>query len=93
MSKSITFRLNSTLKCGSNLYLKGTVFDKANIPQELLQEVESGSKAIEIISFGDDFEGSEFDSDNSITLKNLERKPALKSIDRSPSLKKRRMKV
>lgn len=84
MSKSITFKLNATLKCGSHVYLKGTIFDKANIPQELLQEVESGSKSIEIISFGDDFEGSEFDPDNSIPLK---------SIDRKPSLKKRRVKV
>jgi len=83
MSKSITFKLNSTLKCGPNLYLKGTVFDKANMPKELLQEVESGSKAIEVISFGDDFEGSEFDSDKAITL----------SSGKKFAIKKRKVKV
>jgi len=74
MSKSIIFKLKSTLKCGSRIYLKGTVFDQKNIPDELMQEVNSGSNSIEVISFGDDFSGSEFDPDESITIKAPEKK-------------------
>ena len=72
MPKQVTFKLNQTLKCGSQLYLKGTVFDEEHLPAELKQEVNSG--AIEIITFGDDLEGTEFNPDETISMKKPEKK-------------------
>jgi hypothetical protein len=74
MPKQITFRLNATLKCGSVMYLKGTIFDEKHIPDELMQEVNSGSKTIEVISFGDDLSGSEFDLEKTIITKEPSKK-------------------
>lgn len=84
MSKQVTFKLMSTLKCGSHLYLKGTVFDEEHLPEELKQEIDSGSHMIQIISFGDDIEGTEFNPDESISLQKPEKKI---------TPKKRKMKV
>lgn len=80
MPKTITFKLNATLKAGSKLFLKGTIFDQEHLPQELMDEVNSGSGTIEIISFGDDLEGSEFNPDKAITLQEPEKKVRKKKI-------------
>lgn len=74
MPKQVTFKLNQTLKCGSQLYLKGTIFDEEHLPAELKQEVESGSHSIEIITFGDDLEGTEFNPDETVSMKKPEKK-------------------
>jgi hypothetical protein len=78
MPKQVTFRLNATLKCGSTVYLKGAIFDEKHMPDELMQEVNSGSNTIEVMSFGDDFSGSEFDPEKSITTKEPSKKLAPK---------------
>lgn len=74
MPKQVTFKLMTTLKCGSQLYLKGTVFDEEHLPDELRQEVESGSHMVQVISFGDDFEGTEFNPEETISVQKPEKK-------------------
>jgi hypothetical protein len=74
MPKTTVFELNTTLKSGHNVYLKGTKFTEDTLPDDLKDEVDSGSKTIEVISFGDDFEGSTFEPENSITLKSPKKK-------------------
>jgi hypothetical protein len=62
------FELKTTLKSGRNLYLKGTKFSEKDLPDDLKAEVDSGSGTIEVFSFGEDFEGSSFDPDKTITV-------------------------
>ena len=74
MSKMTVFELKVTLKAGSNVYLKGTKFTEDTLPPDLKDEVDSGSGTIEIFSFGEDFEGSSFDPDQTITVKEPRKK-------------------
>ena len=74
MPKQVTFKLMATLKCGSHLYLKGAVFDEEHLPDELRQEIESGSHMVQVISFGDDFEGTEFNPEETISVQKPEKK-------------------
>ena len=69
MSKTTVFQLNVTLKAGSNVYLKGTKFDESTLPPELKPEVDGETGTIQVISFGEDFEGSDFEPEKGVTLK------------------------
>jgi hypothetical protein len=69
MSKLTVFVLNVTLKAGSDVYVKGSSYTEETLPDKLRDEVASGSGTIEVKSYGDDFESSSFDPEETITLK------------------------
>ena len=69
MPKTTVFVLNRTIKCGRELYLKGTTFNEDTLPADLKVDINAGSDMIEIKSYGEDFEGSTFDPEETITFK------------------------
>jgi hypothetical protein len=74
MPKTTVFELTTTLKAGSQIWIKGTTFNENTLPELLRKEVEAGSPWIKVVSFGEDFEGSDFDPDQTITVKEPKKK-------------------
>jgi hypothetical protein len=89
MSKTTIFELKATLKAGKALYLKGTKFTEENLPAELKAELNSGTGTIEVFSFGEDFEGSSFNPDQSITVTEPKKKLIGRPKGTSKLLKKK----
>jgi len=88
MSKTTVFELKCTLKAGHNVYLKGTKFTEDTLPDEIKAEVDQETGTVEVISFGDDFEGSSFDPDQTITIKEPKKKLIGRSKGTAKLLKK-----
>lgn len=74
MPKTTVFELNATLKAGSHIYLKGMKFSEKELPLELKIEVDNNTGTIGVFSYGEDFEGSSFNSDETITFKEPKKK-------------------
>ena len=83
MSKTTVFVLNATLKSGKQVYLKGTKFSEEDLPDDLRPEIDGNIGTIEVFSYGEDFEGSSFDPEETITFK----KPKKKLIGKSKTPK------
>jgi len=83
MSKTTVFVLNVTLKSGNHIYLKGTKFSEEDLPDELKLEVDGNTGTIGVFSYGEDFEGSSFDPEETISFK----KPKKKLIGKSKTPK------
>jgi len=77
MSKITVFELTKTLKAGNDVFLKGSRFTEDTLPALLKDELDSGSQTIEVFSYGEDFEGSTFEPEETVTIK--EPKKRLKS--------------
>jgi hypothetical protein len=74
MSKTIVFVLNKTLKAGHMVHLKGTKFSEDSLPAEFKPEVDGNTGTIGVFSYGEDFEGSSFDPEETITFKEPKKK-------------------
>jgi hypothetical protein len=68
------FVLNTTLKSGNHVYLKGSKFSEDDLPDDLKLEVDGNAGTIEVFSYGEDFEGSSFDPKETISFKNPKKK-------------------
>ena len=66
MSKTTVFELTKTLKCGQKVYSKGSVFNEDTLPADLKSEVDLDYSGIKVVSYGEDFEGSNFDPDKTV---------------------------